>query len=72
MKTLLEKSYLGYFCLTRQKVLNFPEAHKHRIDLGFFLNERSRSIVYGENLKTRIGTVFRVEKHQFKKTLTLF
>ena len=43
---------------------------RHSIDLGFFLNERYRSIVYGKNTKTDIISLWDVEKCKVNKTLT--
>ena len=43
---------------------------RHSIDLGFFLNERSRSIVNGKNTKSGILDLWEGEKQKFKKTLT--
>ena len=70
MKTLLGKSYYPIFRVKPPFSKKSTAPQKEPFDLGFFLNERYRSIVYGKNTKTDIISLWDVEKCKVNKTLT--
>ena len=70
MIILLANSYLRFLKVNPPTSKKSTRPQRHSIDLGIFLNERSRSIVNGKNTKSGILDLWEAEKQKFKKTLT--